>query len=98
VSTIDKHVIYTNLRGDKCACGDPKLPDKSLCRRDYFRLPKAMRNALYQRDGYVDAFRAALKFLDLDLSVAVAAAKAEASRRALTNGPRARNPRLFNGR
>jgi hypothetical protein len=25
-----------------------------------------MRSALYQRAGYVDAFRAALKFLDLD--------------------------------
>lgn len=62
----DEHGIWTNLRGEECACGDPKLPGKSFCRRDYFKLPNGMRSALYQRDGYVDAFRAALAFLSLE--------------------------------
>ena len=60
------HGIYENLRGEICVCGDPKLSGKSFCRRDYFRLPNDMRSALYQRAGYVDAFRAALAFLELE--------------------------------
>ncbi|MCA1659942.1 MAG: hypothetical protein LC642_05310 [Verrucomicrobiaceae bacterium] len=64
--SVENHGIFTNLRSDKCACGDPKLPGKSFCRRDYFKLPRAMRNALYQSAGYVDAFRDALKFLGLE--------------------------------
>jgi hypothetical protein len=62
----DEHGIYTNLRGTSCACTEAKLAGRSFCRRCYFKLPKAMRNALYERAGYVDAFRAALKFLGLD--------------------------------
>jgi hypothetical protein len=61
-----EHGIWTNLRGDACACGDPKSPGKSFCRRDYFKLPHEMRSALYQRENYVDAFRAALKYLGLE--------------------------------
>ena len=60
------HGIYSNLRGESCACGDPKLSGKSFCKKDYFRLPNEMRNALYQRAGYPNAFRAALKFLGLE--------------------------------
>lgn len=66
MSAQDDHGIWTNLRGTSCACGDPKLPGKSFCRRDYFKLPNDMRSALYQRAGYVDAFRAALTFLELE--------------------------------
>lgn len=59
------HGIWTNLRGEACVCGDPKLPGKSFCKRDYFKLPQPMRSALYDRNGYVAAFRAALAFLEL---------------------------------
>jgi hypothetical protein len=62
----DEHGIYTNLRGTTCACGEAKLAGRSFCRKCYFSLPKAMRNALYQRAGYVEAFRAALKLLSLE--------------------------------
>lgn len=61
-----EHGIFTNLRGTSCVCGDPKLPGKSFCKKDYFRLPNEMRTALYQRAGYVEAFRIALKFLGLE--------------------------------
>jgi hypothetical protein len=62
----DVHGIFVSLRGDKCACGGWKRPGKSFCVRDYFRLPGAMRDALYQSDGYVEAFRAALRHLGLE--------------------------------
>lgn len=66
MSALDEHGIWMNLRGEVCACGDPKLAGKSFCRRDYFTLPNDMRSALYQRAGYVAAFRAALTHLGLD--------------------------------
>jgi hypothetical protein len=87
------HGIYENLRGRVCACGDPKLDGKSFCRRDYFRLPNELRNALYQRAGYVDAFRAALKYLDLEEPAAAPPPTPRAV--FLRRGPRARNPKLF---
>lgn len=59
------HGIWTNLRGAVCACGDAKLAGRSFCRGHYFKLPQAMRTALYRRTGYVDAYRAALKYLGL---------------------------------
>lgn len=94
MSAQNDHGIWTNLRGTSCACGDAKLPGKSFCRPHYFALPNDMRSALYQRAGYVDAFRAALKFLGLD----------EPKAEPLTlrdvfpsggRGPRLRNRRLF---
>jgi hypothetical protein len=86
------HGIWTNLRGTSCACGDPKLPGKSFCRRDYFKLPNDMRSALYQRAGYVAAFRAALDYLGLDEPQAEPPPVRAAF---LTRGPRAQNRKLF---
>jgi hypothetical protein len=89
-----EHGIWTNLRGTSCVCGDPKLPGKSFCRRDYFKLPKELRNALYQRAGYLDAFRAALAFLKLEEPKAAP----QTLRDVFPNGgrgPLARNRKLF---
>ena len=88
-----EHFIYTNLRDEICACGDPKLPGKSFCKRDYSKLPRAMRNALYQRAGYVDAFRAALRYLGLDEPTVAPPLTPRAA--FLCRGPRLRNPKLF---
>jgi hypothetical protein len=63
--SLQDHGIFTNLRGTVCACGGEKNAGKSFCRADYFKLPREMRAALYQRAGYADAFRAALAFLSL---------------------------------
>lgn len=89
-----EHGIWANLRDTVCACGEAKLAGKSFCRRDYFKLPNDMRSALYQRAGYVDAFRAALKHLGLEEP------KAEplTLRDVFPNGrrgPRLRNRKLF---
>jgi hypothetical protein len=59
------HGIYENLRGTECVCGGEKRAGRSFCRRDYFKLPQELRNALYRRDGYADTFRRALALLGL---------------------------------
>ena len=47
------------------ACGNRKQAKMSHCRTDYFALPRAMRNALYQRygEGYEEAYEASLAWL-----------------------------------
>jgi hypothetical protein len=60
------HGIYDNLRGTECVCSGEKRAGRSFCRRDYFKLPQELRNALYRRDGYPDTFRRALAFLGLE--------------------------------
>lgn len=47
------------------ACGNLKLPKKSLCRDDYFRLPSSMQNNLYRdiQQGYVEHLNRARSWL-----------------------------------
>jgi hypothetical protein len=59
--------IYNDLRGDVCLCDAHKTPGKSFCRAHYFALPTSMRNALYERDGYPETFRATARHLSLPL-------------------------------
>jgi hypothetical protein len=59
------HGIFENLRGTVCACSSTKKAGKSFCVTHYFQLPKALRNALYSSNGYVESYRAALQYLGL---------------------------------
>lgn len=53
------------LMGNQCQCGRSKQPRMTFCRRCYFRLPQAMRHALYQPvgGGYAQAYQAASDYL-----------------------------------
>lgn len=48
-----------------CVCGAEKETRRSFCRSCYFRLPEAMRTALWKRigHGYHEAYRAACHWL-----------------------------------
>jgi hypothetical protein len=61
--------LCTSLAGDVCpACGGFKKPHHTLCGAEYFKLPNAMRKALYNRlgEGYREAIDAALRKLNGD--------------------------------
>lgn len=60
-----EHGIFENLRGPVCACSEAKRSGRSFCASCYFRLPKSLRNALYTGNGYVESYRAALRYLGL---------------------------------
>jgi hypothetical protein len=51
------------------ACGGTKNRAMSLCRRDYYKLPAAMRKAQYARvgSGYEEAMSEALHFLGAEI-------------------------------
>lgn len=60
--------LVRELRGEHCApCGGPKKSRQTFCRACYFRLPPALRKALYTPlgDGYERHYEAARKFLDV---------------------------------
>lgn len=55
--------LLDSLASEVCPhCGAPKTPRMTFCRKDYYALPKEMRQALYHRfgKGYEPAFHAAL--------------------------------------
>lgn len=59
-------MLIQSLTSTVCpACGGAKVSRQTLCRRDYFRLPHAMRKATYDRlgEGYKEAVIGALNFL-----------------------------------
>lgn len=59
-------VILKELASITCpACGGAKRPGRSLCKTDYFRLPKPMQSALWKKinQGYAAARNDALKWL-----------------------------------
>lgn len=58
--------IVRELEGKKCFCGAKKTVMQTFCKRDYFALPKHMRDALYNRvcDGYEEAYAEARKYLE----------------------------------
>lgn len=57
--------LVRELEGRKCFCGARKAPMSTFCSSDYFALPKAMRDALYNRigEGYEQAYETAREFL-----------------------------------
>lgn len=59
--------ILKELGGTKCACGQKKTARQTFCKGHYFGLPKGMRDRLYDPvgEGYVEAYRAACKHLNL---------------------------------
>jgi hypothetical protein len=66
-ATISTRAALADLRSTTCACGAAKKTRQTFCRRDYFRLPKGLRDALYDsmRAGYEEAYSRALEFLQL---------------------------------
>lgn len=60
-----KLLIYRELGATTCACGATKKARQTFCRVHYFALPVGMREALYDVDGYVEAYRAACEKLGL---------------------------------
>lgn len=60
--------LLQSIQGDTCpACGKFKDSGKTVCRRCYFDLPSALRNALYDRigKGYEEAFENAMSHLQV---------------------------------
>lgn len=58
-----------SLKSTTCpACGGKKTPMQTLCRREYFKLPRPMRQALYARigDGYAESLLEALNYLSIE--------------------------------
>ena len=61
-------VLVSSLRSTCCpACGASKGRAKTLCVRDYRRLPQLMRQSLYARvgHGYREAVIEAMQFLNV---------------------------------
>lgn len=65
--------LLDSLSSSVCpACNGAKTPRMTFCRKDYYALPKEMRQALYHRfgAGYEEAFQAAADFLQTRQSAA----------------------------
>ena len=62
----DFNFYLTELQSNECQCGRGKKSGKSFCYICYNKLPKEMRNPLYQRigDGYEEAYEDAVEYLD----------------------------------
>lgn len=61
--------LVASLRSTTCpACGGEKRPNETLCSHEYYRLPRAKRNRLYDyvSAGYAEAVVAAFLFLGVD--------------------------------
>lgn len=57
--------LLRELAGRNCQCGRIKKARQTFCQRCYFRLPPAMRHALYDRigEGYEAAYQRAVDYL-----------------------------------
>jgi hypothetical protein len=44
--------LLDELIGQTCRCGSSKAMKQTFCRRCYYALPAALRNALYREMGY----------------------------------------------
>jgi len=57
--------LLDELVGQVCRCLAPKAMKQTFCRRCYYRLPVALRNALYREmgHGYEEAYDQAVAFL-----------------------------------
>lgn len=61
-----RNELLHSLASEVCPhCGATKTPRMTFCRKDYYALPKEMRQALYHRfgNGYEEAFHAAAAYL-----------------------------------
>jgi hypothetical protein len=78
---ISRQHALDDLGGTTCACGRGKARGMSHCRQCYFKLPKPMRDALYQRvgHGYEEAYQASLDRLGLQSPSAFVEATAKAA-------------------
>jgi hypothetical protein len=65
IGTQRRFEILAVLKGTLCWCRSAKQVMRSHCRRCYFALPPAMRQALYSPfgNGYEEAYEASVKFL-----------------------------------
>ncbi len=63
--TIPAALLVSELNGRECRCGHPKKARQTFCRDCYYRLPRAMRQALYDLvgNGYEEAYEQAAGFL-----------------------------------
>jgi hypothetical protein len=76
IDTVDNIDLIWSLRRTVCpACGGAKQPAQTLCSKDYYRLPKEARDALYNRlgHGYREAVAAAMDLLKVEKFHAAAA-------------------------
>ncbi|HEX4084342.1 MAG TPA: hypothetical protein VHY22_05490 [Chthoniobacteraceae bacterium] len=65
--SVTKHQAFRDLALTTCACGAAKKRMMSHCRACYFKLPRAMRQALYNtHDDYITPYNESLKFLGLE--------------------------------
>ena len=65
---LPRHQLLRSLQSTICpACGETKITHQSLCKGDYYALPKPMQRALYLRidHGYAEALADALNYHDL---------------------------------
>jgi hypothetical protein len=62
--------IVHELGGLQCRCGRLKEKGLTFCRRCYFLLPRPLQKALCKllADGYVEAYAAAVKYIDEERS------------------------------
>lgn len=63
---IETNALISSLRSGVCpACGGAKKSAQTMCRSCYFKLPRMMRDALYDRvgAGYEQAFDEAMQRL-----------------------------------
>ena len=66
---LDQQKLVEDLVSRDCLCGNTKKPRMSFCQKCYFKLPRPMRNLLYNRigDGYEEAWESACKELGFDI-------------------------------
>jgi hypothetical protein len=88
MSAISTRAALADLKSTTCACGATKKTRQTFCRRDYFRLPMGMSEALYDsmREGYEEAYSAALERLSLQSPAAELKAKEERTKALLDGG------------
>lgn len=58
--------LVAELAGTECRCGETKKAKQTFCRKCFFKLPRDLRNALYQRigQGYEQAYQAAVEKIE----------------------------------
>lgn len=83
---IPTRAALIDLASPICACGARKKRRQTFCRRDFFRMPKGLRDSTYNPmgDGYVEAYARCLEFLGLESPemkrLAARAAESEAAK------------------
>lgn len=65
------HPLIIEILSTVCRCTRVKRKMNTFCSRCYYKLPQAMRSALYQKigEGYEESYKSAVAFLDGDGSM-----------------------------